>query len=105
MQKKLEEHGVRFILGDTAERFERNTAFLKSGRKVAFDILVLALGVHPNVSLVEDIGGACDRGILVDETMKTSIDNIYAAGDCAQGYDASTGEKRVIAIFPNASAL
>jgi NADPH-dependent 2,4-dienoyl-CoA reductase/sulfur reductase-like enzyme len=75
---------------------------MKGGETVPFDILVLAVGVRPNHSLLQEIGGKTDRGILVDTSMKTSIDGVYAAGDCAQGYDASTGENRILAILPNA---
>ncbi len=102
IQKKLEEHGVRFALSDSAERFDRDTAYMKSGNKVRFDILVLAVGVRPNASLAERAGIACDRGVLVDTRMRTSSEGVYAAGDCARGYDASTGENRVLAILPNA---
>lgn len=102
MQKRLEEHGISFMLSDSAQRFDKNTAYMKSGKRVFFDVLVLAVGVRPSVSLVRDAGGECDRGITVDTGMKTSLDCVYAAGDCTQGYDASAGEKRVLAILPNA---
>lgn len=102
MQKKLEEHGISFMLGDSAERFDTNTAFMKSGKEVHFDVLVLAVGVRPNISLVKDCNGETDRGILIDNSMHTSLPDIFAAGDCTQGCDATTGEKRIIAILPNA---
>lgn len=102
MQAKLEEHGMSFLLGDTADRFEGNRAFMKSGRTVDFDVLVLAVGVRANVSLIRDIGGEVNRGIVVDTHMRTSIPDIYAAGDCAEGYDASLGANRVLAVLPNA---
>lgn len=102
MQKHLEENGIEFMLGDTVEHFEKNKAYMTSGKKVDFDVLVLAVGVRPNISLIADIGGKTDRGIIVDTSMKTSLDNIYSAGDCTQGYDASTGTNRILAILPNA---
>ena len=102
MQQKLEEHGISFMLGDSADKFDKNVAYMKSGKEVEFDVLVLAVGVRPNTSLVKDINGEVDRGIIIDDSMKTSLEGIYAAGDCTQGYDASTGEKRILAILPNA---
>ena len=102
MQDKLEQHGIKFMLSDSAEHFNGNTAYMKSGKTVEFDVLVLAVGVRPNISLVSDIGGNIDRGIIIDSKMKTSLENIYSAGDCTQGYDASTGENRILAILPNA---
>ena len=102
MQKRLEENGISFMLGDTAERFEENEAVMKSGKTVPFDILVLAVGVRANTSLIKDIGGNVNRGILVNERMETTVENIYAAGDCTEGNDISCGTKRVLAILPNA---
>ena len=103
MQAHLEQNGVRFLLADTAVRYEKNTAFMKSGKKVEFDLLVLAVGVRANSSLVKDCGGKTERGILVDDHMQTSLPDVYAAGDCTQGMDASIGQQRVLAILPNAS--
>lgn len=102
MQKRLEEHGIRFMLGDSASSFDGNVATMNSGRKVEFDVLVLAVGVRPNISLVKEAGGETDRGIITDTTMKTSLNNVFAVGDCAQGYDASAKSNRILAIWPNA---
>ena len=66
---------------------------MKNGAVLDFDALVLAVGVRANTSLVKAIGGEVNRGIIVDERMKTSVANVYAAGDCAEGTDCSTGQK------------
>lgn len=102
MQKHLEENGIRFMLGDTVSRFEKTRAYMKSGKTVDFDVLVLAVGVRANTALVKDIGGEVNRGIIVNNRMETSIPGIYAAGDCTEGEDISCAEKRVLAIMPNA---
>ena len=102
MQKHLENNGISFLLSDSAERFDGNTAFMKSGKTVSFDVLVLAVGVRANTSLVGDIGGEVNRGIIVNERMETSIPDVYAAGDCTEGEDISLGGKRVLALLPNA---
>ena len=102
MQKVLEDHGVSFILGDSVNEFTENTAILKSGKTVDFDVLILAVGVRANVSLVKDAGGNVNRGIIVDDKMRTSVKDVYAAGDCAEGYDASIKANRVLAILPSA---
>lgn len=102
MQMHLEKNGIHFYLNDSAVRFEGNRAYMKSGSTIDFDVLVLAVGVRANTALIKEIGGQTNRGILVDETMKTSIDDIYAAGDCSEGMDSSIGQKRVLAILPNA---
>ncbi|MFR1633332.1 MAG: NAD(P)/FAD-dependent oxidoreductase, partial [Oscillospiraceae bacterium] len=103
VQRGLEARGVKFFLGDSAERFEGNAAYLKnSKKKIEFDILVVAVGVRPNTELVKEAGGEVNRGIVVDKGMRTSIKDVYAAGDCAEGYDSSVGSGRILALLPNA---
>ena len=102
MQTHLEEAGIDFLLGDSVSRFEKNRALMESGETVPFDILVLAVGVRPNVSLLKEVGGAINRGILIDDRMETSLPGIFAAGDCTEGEDLSSGQKKVLAIWPNA---
>ena len=102
VQKHLESKGIRFLLSDSAESFESSSAKMKSGETVDFDILVLAVGVRANTQLAKDAGADVNRGILIDTSMKTSLENIYAAGDCTEGFDSSIGSNRVLAILPNA---
>lgn len=102
VQARMEEKGVRFYLNDSAAAFRGNTARLQSGTELEFDVLVTAVGVRPNTQLVAAAGGAVDRGILVDGRCATTLPDVYAAGDCAQGYDAVSGEKRMLPLWPNA---
>ena len=102
VQARMEEKGVRFYLNDSAAAFRGNTARLQSGTELEFDVLVTAVGVRPNTQLVADAGGAVDRGILVDGRCATTLPDVYAAGDCAQAYDAVSGEKRMLPLWPNA---
>ena len=102
VQDHLEAHGIKFMLSDSAVKFDKNKAVMKSGAEVEFDILVLAVGVRANTALVKDAGGEVNRGIVVNTKTETSIQGIYAVGDCAEGYDASIDSNRVLAIMPNA---
>lgn len=102
MQAHLERNGISFMLSDTAVRFEGGKAVMKSGKEVEFDVLVLAVGVRAETSLAVQAGCEVNRGILIDESMQTTAEGIFAAGDCTEGFDSSTGEKRVLAILPNA---
>ena len=102
VQKLLEENGIRFMLSDTAVSFDHNTAFMKSGREISFDVLVLAVGVRANTSLAKDIGAEVGRGIVVSERMETTVPSVFAAGDCTEGEDISCKKRRVLAILPNA---
>lgn len=102
MQKHLENHGIRFLLGDSAAEFAGSKAIMKSGKTVEFDVLVLAVGVRANTALVRDAGGQVNRGILVDTKMQTTVPDLFAAGDCTEGEDITFGGRRVLAILPNA---
>lgn len=102
MRRHIESHGVKFLLNDSVEQFSENSARLKSGLELGFDILVMAVGVRPNTRLAAEIGCKTGRGITVDSHSKTSLPDIYAAGDCSECYDISSGQIRVLAILPNA---
>ena len=101
MQRVLEEKGIKFHLSSGVTRFDGNTAELSDGTNLDFDVLVTAVGVRANVGLVKDFAKT-DRGVIIDTHGRTTAEHIYAAGDCARGYDASINAERVLAIFPNA---
>ena len=102
VHRHLEASGLSFLLGDSVARFDKKTAQMNSGAVVDFDVLVLAIGVRANTALAKDAGGEVGRGIRIDSHMRTSLSDIYAAGDCAEGMDISSGETKVLAILPNA---
>jgi len=102
VRKHLEDHHIRFYLGRQVTGFEGYTAVLNDGTQIPFDVLVLAVGVRPNISLLRDAGGRTNRGILIDDHCRTSIPDIYAAGDCCESLDVSSGETKIMALLPNA---
>jgi NAD(P)H-dependent nitrite reductase small subunit len=88
LKAALERRGIAFrmraktqcILGEqrvTGVRFE-------SGEELPADLVVMAVGVRPNVGLAQRASLACDRGILVDDTLQTYDPSIYAVGECVQ---------------------
>lgn len=103
VQKSLEARGVKFFLSDSAAQFKERTAVLKSGKEVRFTKLVLAVGVRPNIELVKEAGGVCDRGIRTDNTQLTSLSDVYAAGDCTTSHDIAADTDRILALLPNAA--
>ena len=102
MQKHLEFKGIRFLLGDSVAQFQKNSAELKSGASVDFDVLVVAVGVRPNTQLASEIGCKVGRGITIDAHSRTSLTDVYAAGDCCECTDIADGQTRILAILPNA---
>ena len=103
VQGALEARGAAFFLSDSVLRFEGDTAHLKSGKKVEFDLLVIAVGVRPNTELMKEASGEVRRGIAVDECGRTSLPDIFAAGDCAESFDIASGTSKVLALLPNAA--
>ncbi|MBC8267446.1 MAG: NAD(P)/FAD-dependent oxidoreductase [Rhodospirillaceae bacterium] len=71
-----------------------------NGDVIKADLVVVATGVRPNADFLEGSGVEMEAGIKVDNHLKSSLDNIYAAGDVAQGPDFSTGEWSVHAVQP-----
>lgn len=88
-----EEHGVRFHLGRTVGRIEHDEVTLDDGTGIEADLVVIGIGVRPNLELAEKAGLDIDRGVLVDEHLRTSVDGIWAAGDIARWPDRSSGKR------------
>jgi NAD(P)H-nitrite reductase large subunit len=59
------------------------------------------VGVRPNIALLSEIA-AIDRGIVINNKSETSTPDIYAAGDCTQTLDISSGQNKIMALLPNA---
>ena len=66
------------------------------GTRIPCEIVILAIGIEPNIDFVRQSGIACGRGVKVDAGMRTSAPDIYAAGDILETTDPVTGQTRVI---------
>ena len=88
VQVGLESVGARFHLGPVLTRLHRTDtgleAHLSDASVIACDVVVSAIGLRPRTDLAAAAGIRINRGIEVDRTLKTSHDNIYALGDCAE---------------------
>ena len=102
VQAHLEEEGITFHLQDSVAQFEEGKAFLASQKVLDFDLLVIAVGVKPNVELAKNAGIEVERGILIDHHCRTSCADVYAAGDCAQGWELTTQTRRMLPLLGNA---
>jgi NAD(P)H-nitrite reductase large subunit len=89
----LEKRGIEFrmsaktreILGNIDSMDGRVTGVrFASGEELPADLVVMAVGVRPNIGLAKHAHLACDRGILVDDTLQTFDPAIYAVGECVQ---------------------
>ncbi|MBI3467933.1 MAG: NAD(P)/FAD-dependent oxidoreductase [Planctomycetes bacterium] len=77
-------------------------ATLGYGQTLDADAVIIATGIRPNIGFLTGSGIKTAEGILVDQHLRTDFPNIYAAGDCAQGPDLSTGQQQIHAIQPTA---
>jgi NADPH-dependent 2,4-dienoyl-CoA reductase/sulfur reductase-like enzyme/rhodanese-related sulfurtransferase len=98
MQKVLTENGIELALSAETEAVNESTLTLKDGRVIDADLVVAAIGVVADHQLAVDAGlkiGSAG-GIVVDDQMRTSDENIFAVGDAAQKLSALTGQEQMI---------
>lgn len=85
---KLTAAGVNFLLGTTVERVSKENGyyqlFYEGGKVVQADMILSAVGLRPRTRLAAVAGIQVNRGIAVNRYLQTSIQNIYALGDCAE---------------------
>jgi phenylglyoxylate dehydrogenase epsilon subunit len=98
--------GVKLMLGarvsGLAAAGKGARVTLDSGATLDADLLLVAAGVAPVTDYLAGSGVAIDRGILVDDSMRTSVDNIWAAGDAVQAKGFYDGAKIINGILPYA---
>lgn len=103
MQMHIESKGVKFILGTSVKEFSENSALLNNGDTVEFDMVILAVGVRPNTELIAEAGGTVNKGIVTDQKQAVNgLKDVYAAGDCTESLDITTGQQKILALLPNA---
>ena len=85
--------GFKVYTGAAVERFDEASAqlFLKDGTAIPAEIVLVSAGIRANLELAKNAGLACNRGIVVDSTLRTSAPDIYAVGDCAELNGVITG--------------
>jgi len=101
----LEQHGIRLALNDGVAEFrqgENNSieVLTKSGKSYPADVVIIALGVHPDTTLAKTAGLKIGErgGIRVDAQMRTSDPDIFAVGDAVEVKDFVTGQWSLIAL-------
>ena len=88
LQAELEKQGMRFLLEKQSEEIIGRSRIVglkfKDGTKTDADLLVMAVGVRPNVQLAKDGKIETNRAIVVNDYMQTNVPNVYAVGECAE---------------------
>ena len=94
----LADHGVKVVHGSLDGGDSRDdgvTVRLEDGTEIEADLAVVGVGVVPRTGLAETAGLEVDDGIVVDSAMRTSAEDVYAAGDAASYPDVRLGRRRV----------
>ena len=96
----MRKNGVELILGDGVKEFENDFITLNSGKKIPYDIAILAIGVRPDVALAKSAGLEIGTlgGVKVNGYMQTSDPDIYAGGDSVEIKDFITGKNTIIPL-------
>jgi 3-phenylpropionate/trans-cinnamate dioxygenase ferredoxin reductase component len=100
------QHGVELHLGDGVEAFEGDGAVARvrttSGKTVECDFVVVGIGVEPRADLARDAGIEVGDGITVDEHLRSSVPNVFAAGDVAAAWHPFYGQRIRVEHWANA---
>src|SRR6266498_816055 len=106
----LEKHGVTLRVGATLTKIEewkgRRKLSFKKGDPIFADAVIMATGIKTNLEWLEgsgiEVSAEPGGGVLVDDHLRSSVKNVYAAGDVARGPNLLTGTLEVHAIEPTA---
>jgi len=104
----MQQHGIAMYCGDGVTKVERNAdgtpaaVHLKSGKRLPADLIVAAAGVRANTELLTRLGAECNRGLVIDERCRTSLPDIFAAGDVTECRDVTLDRVMSSAIWPAA---
>jgi NAD(P)H-nitrite reductase large subunit len=104
--KWLTEHGVNIRAGAVLTAIEdargRKRLRFEHGSDLLADVVIMATGIRTNLEWLNGSGVVVERGVVVDDHLRSSVANVYAAGDVAEGRDLVTGAPTVHAIEPTA---
>ena len=106
IQQHLASHGLEILTGlDVSEILgngDLKAIKLDSGKVIGCELVIIGKGVSPNIGLVKDTEIKVNEGVITDKFLKSSVENIFAAGDCAETYDLAFEKYQVNALWPNA---
>ena len=110
VQRELEDNGVKIILGERVEEIQGkdgkvNGIKTNTERKIDSDLVIIGTGVTPNSEIARDAGIVLGHrnAIKVDESMRTNIQDIFAAGDCATARNYITNKDTYLPLGTTAN--
>ncbi len=108
IRARLVEAGIRpFLREEVAEVFGEGGRVVgvrtTKGQRIETALVVVAIGVRPDIEFLRGSGIRTDRGIFIDHEFRTNVQGVFAAGDAVQAYDPLTGQFRVVTNWNNAA--
>jgi NADPH-dependent 2,4-dienoyl-CoA reductase/sulfur reductase-like enzyme len=101
---------IELVMSTAAEAIEtdaqgRATAVVAGGRSIPADLVILGLGVRPNVALAQQAGIPLgpSGGVAVDKRMRTQVEGVWSAGDCVESVHRLSGQRMVVALGTHAN--
>ncbi len=95
LQKAIETRGIEVVTRANTKAILGETAVagveLADGRVIAANLVVMAVGIRPNARLAKEIGLGVNRGVVVDDQMRTSDPSVFAVGECVEHRGACYG--------------
>lgn len=96
LEKSLNDMGIKTYTGKFTQEILAEDGIAKGikladGTEIPADVIMVQAGIRSNIDIAKNSGLDVDRGIIVDDNLKTKYDNVYAAGDCAQIGDFTIG--------------
>jgi NAD(P)H-nitrite reductase large subunit len=106
VERWLARHGVAIrtaaALTEIEEAGGRKRLRFREGEDLVADVVIMATGIRTNLDWLKGSGLRINRGIVVDDHLRSNVSNIFAAGDVAESRDLVTGEPALHAIEPTA---
>lgn len=88
LRSELEQQGMKFLLNKNTERIygKKRVSGLRftDGTEEEADLIVMAVGIRPNVALAHQAGITINQGIVVNDFLETNLPNVYAVGECVE---------------------
>lgn len=106
LEKVLKREGINIITSNTVKEIMGNSYVesicLADGKTIDAELVIVAIGVVPNIEPFRESPLNIEKGIVVNERMETNIKDVYASGDVTLAYDKILENYRSIPIWPNA---
>ncbi len=107
IEEAIKHEGIEILYGEElseihGKRGRVRGVLLKSGKELSCQIVGVAIGVRPVLSLVEETSLEKDQGLLVNNHLQTNVREVFAAGDVAQVHDRWTGKHNLDVLWPSA---